>query len=127
MKVYIACIDHRHGQNRYLATTEKRLIAQVAAFCRDWWDEVEAKAGARPKSDWAVIKRYFAAQEDEFWEYGCEDLKLPLAVIAALQHSTTQLKDLANGWPQRELHEPLATTIKRNEKLLKREGVRLDE
>jgi len=127
MKVYVGCIDHRYGRNWYVAATEKELLALVAAFCREWWHEIAAAdRPAMPESDQAVVKQYFDTRGDERWEYGCEDLPLPAAVIKALMISTTQLKDLANGWDG-ELHEPLATTIKRNEELLKEEGVRLDE
>jgi len=131
MKVYIGCIDHRridhrHGRNWYVAETKKELFAQVAVFCREWWHEI-ADRPAMPKSDRAVVEQYFDTRGDERWEYGCEKLSLPVAAAAALVSSTIQLKDLANGWPHSELHEPLATTIKRNQKLLKEEGVRLDE
>jgi len=123
MKVYVGCVDHRHGRNWYVAETKKELFAQVAAFCREWWHEIAAAdRPAMPKSDRAVVEQYFDSQDDEFWEYGCEKLSLPAAVVEALASSTTQLKDLANGWAHRELHEPLATTIERNEKLLKEEG-----
>ena len=74
-----------------------------------------------------MVEQYFDTRGDECWEHGCEDLPLPAAVIKALMISTTQLKDLANGWPHSELREAPATTIKRNQKLLKEEGVRLDE
>jgi len=128
MKVYVGCIDHRHGHDLFVATAEKELLALVAAFCREWWHEIAAAdRPAMPESDQAVVKQYFDTRGDERWEYGCKDLPLPPAVIAALQHSTTQLKDLANFCPHGDLHEPLATTIKRNQKLLKEEGVRLDE
>jgi hypothetical protein len=128
MKVYVGCIDHRYGRKWCVAATEKELLALVAAFCREWWHEIAAAdRPAMPESDQAVVKQYFDTRGDERWEYGCEDLPLPPAVIEALASSTTQLKDLANGWPHGELHEPLATTIKRNEELLKEEGVRLDE
>jgi hypothetical protein len=122
MKIYVGCIDHRHGRNWYVAETKKELFAQIAVFCRSWWGEVTLLEKATiPKSDRAVVEQYFAAREDETWEYGCEKLPLPAAAVEALTHSTTQLKDLANGWAHGELHEPLADTIKRNEKIFNKE------
>jgi hypothetical protein len=126
MKVYIGCIDHRYGWNWYVAANKKELFAQVAAFCREWWGEL-LDGQAMPKSDRAVVEQYFDSRDDESWEHGCEKLSLPAAVIKALMISTTQLKDLENDWAHGELLEPPADTIKRNEKLLKEEGVRLDE
>ena len=35
-----------------------------------------------------------------------------------LEHALTSLQDLSNGWPARELHEPLATTIERLQAVL---------
>lgn len=126
MNVYVGCINHRHGLTWYVAETEKELFAQAAVFCREWWGELLDEA-AIPKNDQAVVEQYFAVRNDESWKYSRENLPLLAAAVEALTHSTTQLKDLANGWAHGELHESLADTIKRNERLLKKEGVRLDE
>ena len=41
-------------------------------------------------------------------------------LLEALQYSTAQLNDLADGWSHQELFEPLRDTIERNNQLLQK-------
>jgi hypothetical protein len=37
--IWTAAIDHKHGTNLYAARTAPGLYAQLASFCREWWDK----------------------------------------------------------------------------------------
>lgn len=67
MQIHVAIITHRHGTNLYADRTEEGLRAQVAKYCREWWDEVDEPVPVAPDGlgDDDVVARYFDAVE---WE-----------------------------------------------------------
>lgn len=58
MKVYIAVISHKHGQNVYVGGTPESRLAQVAAYCREWWQNDGPKE-PMPDNDEALVDEYF--------------------------------------------------------------------
>ena len=40
ISVWVAVIQHKHGQNVYVATSVDAIQEDVAQFCRDWWATV---------------------------------------------------------------------------------------
>jgi len=57
MKIWIAVIEHRHGQNVYAARTKRNLVDQLYAYVKQWWEseipdeELPAKASKREAVD----------------------------------------------------------------------------
>ena len=60
MKIWIAVVEHRHGQNVYGARTKKKLMDQLYDYGKQWWEseipdeELPAKASKRE-----IVDRYF--------------------------------------------------------------------
>lgn len=66
MKVWVAIIDHRHGQNVHVAETEEKAVESLYAYVKDWWkDEIPQKRLPRNKKHFDVVKQYFELVEDE--------------------------------------------------------------
>ena len=69
MKVWIAVVEHRHGQNVYAARTKKALVRQLYEYVEEWW------ASEVPDEEWpadlprqAVVDRYFERVGHEWLE-----------------------------------------------------------
>lgn len=60
MKIWIAVVEHRHGQNVYAAKTKKKLMEQLYDYVKQWWEseipdeELPTKASRRE-----IVDRYF--------------------------------------------------------------------
>jgi hypothetical protein len=63
--VWLAAISHRHGVNTYVAAGEDALEAQVAAFCREYWDELRMNGTTEGLSDAELISRYFGSHHTD--------------------------------------------------------------
>ena len=69
MKVWIAVVEHRHGQNVYAARTKKALVRQLYEYVEEWWaSEIpdEELPADQPKQD--VVDRYFEHVSHEWLE-----------------------------------------------------------
>ena len=57
MRIWIAVVEHRHGQNVYAARTKRKLVDQLYAYVKQWWDseipdeELPAKVSKREAVD----------------------------------------------------------------------------
>ena len=57
MKIWIAVVEHRHGQNVYAARTKRKLVDQLYAYVKQWWEseipdeELPAKVSKREAVD----------------------------------------------------------------------------
>lgn len=69
MKIWIAVVGHRHGQNVYAARTKAKLVDQLYAYVKQWWEseipDEELPAGL-PKKE--VVDRYFEHVGHEWLE-----------------------------------------------------------
>lgn len=65
LEVHVATIDHRHGQEIYVALTDEALTAQIAAYGRLWWSEIDDPRDPAQLSDGIVSTTYFAGHETE--------------------------------------------------------------
>ena len=69
MRIWIAVVEHRHGQNVYAAKTKKGLVDQLYDYVKQWWeseipdDELPAKASRRE-----IVDRYFERVSHEWLE-----------------------------------------------------------
>ncbi len=59
MKVYIAIVDYDYGTSCYVARTQEAVDAQLAEYCRDWWQKDGPSDQVMPDTDREVIDRYF--------------------------------------------------------------------
>jgi hypothetical protein len=60
MKIWIAVVEHRHGQNVYAARTKGKLLDQIYAYVKQWWESEipdEELPADLPKKD--AVDRYF--------------------------------------------------------------------
>lgn len=65
-------IEHKHGDNLYLKSTEKLAKKELERYVREWWEqEMGRKVPARLSDD--DIDEYFERSE-EFW--GIEEIEL---------------------------------------------------
>ena len=77
--IHVAEIDHCHGTNVYVAFTREALMAQVAAFCREWWSSIGDSRDPNELTDEDAASIYFD-QEDEFLStdrLSCDPTRLP--------------------------------------------------
>jgi hypothetical protein len=69
MRIWIAVVEHRHGQNVYAARTKRKLLDQLHAYVKLWWDseipDEEMPTGLSKKT---VIDRYFELVGHEWLE-----------------------------------------------------------
>ncbi len=69
MKIWIAVIGHRHGQNVYAARTRKKLVEQLYEYVKQWWEseipDEELPANVSKKQ---VVDDYFERVSHEWLE-----------------------------------------------------------
>ena len=68
--IWAAVISHKHGYNLYTARTYETILATVAQYAKDWWDDrgdedVESYEGL---SDQEIIEAYFDNQYEDSYE-----------------------------------------------------------
>ena len=69
MKIWIAVIEHRHGQNVYAARTKRKLLDQLYDYVKQWWDSEIPDEELPPKlSKKAAVDRYFEHVGHEWLE-----------------------------------------------------------
>ena len=66
IEVFVGTIDHPHGVNHYAALTREHLIAEIAEYCREWWDEIGDKRDPAELDDETVADRYFDDHPREY-------------------------------------------------------------
>ena len=67
MKIWIAVVEHRHGQNVYAARTKKKLVDQLYDYVKQWWESEipdEELPADLPKQQ--AVERYFEQVGHEF-------------------------------------------------------------
>jgi hypothetical protein len=57
--IWVGVIEHKHGTNQYAASTEAGLWAQLAGFCREWWDRDGPDYPIEGRSDEDIVGCYF--------------------------------------------------------------------
>ena len=63
--VHVGQIDHRHGTESLAALDRDALMAQVGAYCRLWWSEIEDKRDPAALDDDAIAGIYFEQNQSE--------------------------------------------------------------
>ena len=69
MKIWIAVVEHRHGQNVYAARTKRKLLDQLYAYVKQWWESEipdEELPANLPKKE--AVDRYFEHVGHEWLE-----------------------------------------------------------
>lgn len=64
--VYTAVIEHKHGQNTYVALTEKQRDAEIVEFCRDWAEHEGIDIVGLNIAD-AITTYFNQSQEEYLW------------------------------------------------------------
>lgn len=68
-KVWIAVVEHRHGQNVYAAKTKRKLVDQLYEYVKQWWDSEIPQESLPPKlSKQQVVNLYFERVGHEWLE-----------------------------------------------------------
>lgn len=69
MKVWIAVVEHRHGQNVYAARTKRKLLDQLYAYVKQWWESEIPNEELPPNASLQdAIDRYFELVGHEWLE-----------------------------------------------------------
>lgn len=85
LKIYTACIQHKHGENRYHSLSEEGVEAEIEGFCSQWWDEVEHRFPGETFTGKDLIENYFDAHDHDFLERSEVSLSLsPDEILEAL-------------------------------------------
>ena len=69
MRIWIAVVEHRHGQNVYAARTKRKLLDQLYTYVKQWWESEipdEELPADLPKKD--AVDRYFEHVGHEWLE-----------------------------------------------------------
>ncbi len=81
MKIFLAAITHKHGRPMYAGRTQEELLAKIADYCRQCWDELSDEACAevedRTLTDQETIDFYFSPEnvgDHEYVEMSEDDL-----------------------------------------------------
>lgn len=99
LKLYTACIQHKHGENRYHSLSEEGVEAEIEGFCSQWWNEVEHRFSGETFTGKELIENYFAAHDHDFLERSEVSLSLsPDELLEALgQVRATTARSAASG------------------------------
>ncbi|GBH32848.1 DUF5983 family protein [Sphingobium xenophagum] len=65
IEVHTAVIEHRHGMNIYVAADEMVLDAEIGAYCREYWSEIDDSRDPNALSDAKVTSSYFECHPSE--------------------------------------------------------------
>ena len=69
MKVWVAVVEHRHGQNVYAAKTKKALVGQLYEYVEEWWaSEIPDEELPAHLPQQVVVDRYFESVGHEWLE-----------------------------------------------------------
>lgn len=63
LKVYLALVQHRHGENQYAAANKNELLAQLYAYVAESWGEFMDDRPI-PKLQKAAVSQYFDVAKD---------------------------------------------------------------
>jgi hypothetical protein len=63
--VCIGVLSHRHGVDCYVGRDRITLYEKIAAFCRQWWDELPRK-GPAPEDNEQCVTAYFDEHPSEY-------------------------------------------------------------
>ena len=67
MRIWIAVVEHRHGQNVYAAKTKRKLLDQLYAYVKQWWEsEIPDEELSKNTSKREAVDRYFEQVGHEF-------------------------------------------------------------
>lgn len=64
--VTVLRIEHRHGTDVTVHSTEAGADKWLADYCREWWEP--QYMGDMPEGVWDMIDVYFEQTENEFYE-----------------------------------------------------------
>lgn len=78
IEVHTAVIEHRHGMNIHVAANEMALIAEIAAYCREYWSEIDDARDPDTLSDTEAISSYFECHPSE----SCTKDRMHIAPVA---------------------------------------------
>ena len=69
MRIWIAVVEHRHGQNVYAARTKRKLLDQLYAYVKQWWEsEIPDDELPANVSHQDAVNRYFERVGHEWLE-----------------------------------------------------------
>ncbi len=69
MRIWIAVVEHRHGQNVYAARTKRKLLNDLYAYVRQWWEsEIPDEQMSKGVPKRVVVDRYFELVGHEWLE-----------------------------------------------------------
>lgn len=109
--VHIGQIDHRHGAELFAALDRDVLMAQVGAYCRLWWSEIEDKRDPAALDNDMVASIYFSQNQSECLATEIISIPGPESNVAApvqggrylsisTHHVLPSTGDLLDAWAQ---------------------------
>lgn len=85
LKLFVATIDHKHGQNSSYALSEAGRLADIEAFCDQWWNEVAHRYPGETFEGQALVDAYFAVHDSDFLACSEVTIQVPASdILAAL-------------------------------------------
>ncbi|SER15297.1 hypothetical protein SAMN05518866_105215 [Sphingobium sp. YR768] len=78
IEVQAAVIEHRHGMNIHVAVDAMALDVEIAAYCREWWSEIDDARNPNDLSVAEVISSYFECHPSE----SCTKDRMRIAPVA---------------------------------------------
>tara|TARA_R110000787_G_scaffold79023_2_gene172645 strand:+ start:3859 stop:4815 length:957 start_codon:yes stop_codon:yes gene_type:complete len=78
IEVHTAVIEHRHGMNIHVAVDAMALDVEIAAYCREYWSEIDDARDPNALSDAEAISSYFEGHPSE----SCTRDRMRIASVA---------------------------------------------
>jgi hypothetical protein len=113
INVHLAHVDHRHGANIYASHSGKALMAQLATFCREFWDEIDDSRDPAALDDETIVRAYFGARDDEYLSVDTiavpgpsgepDSLDIGMTLVASTCHIASTTALLLDDWVS---HDP---------------------
>lgn len=107
--IHVAYVDHREGGNLYAAFSREALIAEIAAFCREWWSEISDPRDPDTLPHEEICSIYFEAHQDEYLsteritteappKASCGHLRFGRHLVISTSHIRPTTADLLDQW-----------------------------
>lgn len=106
LDIHVGTIDHKEGTSVYAAFSRATLMAEMAVFCREWWNDAEIDVDYLTLSDEETVQTYFNDRGEDFYTTDKVSLSGPDA-IGPLVIETDRLLVLSTSHLRRETAERL--------------------
>ena len=76
MKVWVAVVSHKYGNNIYASKTHAGAMKQVYEYVEEWWTDIFGSESPIPKDSEEAVYAYFEHFEDMSESYEVDEIEV---------------------------------------------------